>query len=393
MAKTVVGLFDDRGVAHDVVRELISEGFARDRISVMQRQPEGTDIDRGAVEYVEEDGREQVEDMAKGAGAGAAIGGTAALLLSLTAVAIPGIGLVLAAGPLAALLAGAGVGAAAGGLVSGLTRLGVEEDEADTYAEGLRRGGTLVSVVSPDHKADRAVSVMKHLGAVEIDKRAAEWRAEGWTGLRAETLRPHVNPDHAEGAERAAAPLAQRRDATEITAEHEPVAAPLAAQTEADEFNVPPPEVAIPVVEEELRVGKREVERGGVRVQKRVTETPVEEEVTLREEHVNVERRPADYTFHGSEVEAFQESVVEIREAYEEMIVNKKARVVEEIVIGKDVEERTETVHETLRRTDVEVEPLEPGRARGAAAAADDRPRRADDADANFNLTGDGRDA
>jgi len=385
MAKTVVGLFDDRGVAHDVVRELIGEGFARDQIGVMQKQPEGTDISEGAVEYVEEDGQEQIEDMAKGAGTGAAIGGAAALLLSLTALAIPGIGPVLAAGPIAALIAGAGVGAAAGGLVSGLTRLGVDEDEADTYAEGLRRGGTLVTVHSPDHKADRAVSIMKRNGAVEIDKRAAQWREEGWTGLRTETVRPHVGPDVEDG--RAAAgdrrATARAADSTEITAEHERIPLPAEGALSpragaAGEFSVPPPEVAIPVVEEELQVGKREVERGGVRVQKRVSETPVEEEVTLREERVNVERRPADYTFHGSEVEAFQESVVEIKEAYEELVLNKKARVVEEVVIGKDVEEHTETVRETLRRTDVEVETLEPGRTRGAAASHEDRGGRDD---------------
>jgi uncharacterized protein (TIGR02271 family) len=118
--------------------------------------------------------------------------------------------------------------------------------------------------------------------------------------------------------------------------------------------------VAVPVVEEQLEVGKREVDRGGVRVQSRVTETPVEENVQLREEHVHVERRPVDYTFHGSESEAFQESIVEIKEAYEEMIVKKKARVVEEVIVGKDVEQRTETVRETLRRTDVEVEQIRP---------------------------------
>jgi stress response protein YsnF len=101
-----------------------------------------------------------------------------------------------------------------------------------------------------------------------------------------------------------------------------------------------------------------------------VTETPVEENVELREEHVNVERRPVDYTFHGTESEAFQESLVEIREAYEELVVKKKARVVEEVIVNKDVEQRTETVHETLRRTDVNVEPIETDRARGASASA-----------------------
>jgi uncharacterized protein (TIGR02271 family) len=280
---------------------------------------------------------------------------------------------VLAAGPLAALIAGAGVGAAAGGMVSGLKRLGVEDDEAHTYAEGLKRGGTLVTVNTDNHHADLAVNVMRRLGAVEIDKRAAEWREGGWQGFaETETLRPHVTPEPDEEATRRV-----ERNA-EVTAEHEPVRAqPLAGARRAeasaeDEFAVPPPEVAIPVVAEQLEVGKREVERGGVRVQKRVSETPVEEDVTLREERVNVDRRPADYTFHGTESEAFQESIVEIKEAYEELILNKKARVVEEVVINKDVEEHTETVRETLRKTEVDVEPLEPGRARRAASAGND---------------------
>lgn len=369
MAKTVVGLFDDRMAAQNAVRELTAEGFRDDEVSVVSKKPNGKGVE---VEYVEEDGHKQVEDMAKGAGTGAAIGAGAALLLSLTALSIPGIGPVLAAGPLAALIAGAGVGAAAGGLVSGLTRLGIEDEDAHTYAEGLKRGGTLVTVNSENARADAAVSVMRRMGAVEIDKRAAEWRADGWRGLaETETLRPHVTPEADEEATR------RIDNRSEVTAEHEPVgarsfaAAPRGA-TAADEFAVPPPEVAIPVVAEELEVGKREVERGGVRVQKRVSEIPVQEDIRLREERVNVDRRPADYTFHGTESEAFQESIVEIKEAYEELILNKKARVVEEVVIHKEVDEHTETVRETLRKTEVEVEPLAPGRARSAASGSRD---------------------
>jgi uncharacterized protein (TIGR02271 family) len=366
MAKTVVGLFDDRAAAQNAVRELTAEGFRGDGVSLVSKKPDGKGVE---VEYVEEDGREQIEDMAKGAGTGAAIGAGAALLLSLTALSIPGIGPVLAAGPLVALIAGAGVGAAAGGLVSGLTRLGVEDDEAQTYAEGLKRGGTLVTVNTDNERADRAVAVMRRAGAVEIDKRAAEWRESGWQGFAEnETLRPHVTHEMDEDS----TSRVDRR--SEVTAEHEPVRAQTlaGAQSPRDEFAVPPPEVAIPVIAEELEVGKREVERGGVRVQKRVSETPVEEDVTLREERVNVNRRPADYTFHGSDSDAFQESVVEIREAYEELILNKKARVIEEVVINKDVDERTETVRETLRKTEVDVQPLEPGRARGASPAGGD---------------------
>ncbi|MDQ1558452.1 MAG: hypothetical protein QOD32_1512 [Pyrinomonadaceae bacterium] len=362
MAKTIIGLFDNRAEAQSVVQELLSENFRREDISVMSKKLEGQERQGEQVEYVEEDGDEQVKDMAKGAGTGAAIGGLAGLLLSLTALAIPGIGPVMAAGPLAAIIAGAGIGATAGGLISGLTRLGVPEDDANYYAEGVRRGGTLISVDAADDKAESAVAIMKRHGAVEIDKRAAEWRDEGWSGF--DSTATHAAFDAFAGDKQKLASDA------ETTAEHKrlPVEPQeprrTAAATNASR------EVAVPVVEEKLEVGKREVERGGVRVQTQVTETPVEENVELREEHVNVERRPVDYTFHGTESEAFQESLVEIREAYEELVVKKKARVVEEVVVNKDVEQRTETVHETLRRTDVNVEQIETNKARGATASA-----------------------
>ncbi|HLL70059.1 MAG TPA: YsnF/AvaK domain-containing protein [Pyrinomonadaceae bacterium] len=359
MAKTVIGLFDNRAEAQNVVQELMGVGFRRDDISVMSKKIEGQDRqtrEGEAVAYVEEDGEEQIKDMAKGAGTGAAIGGLAGLLVSLTALAIPGIGPVLAAGPLAAVIAGAGIGATAGGLISGLTRLGVPEDDANYYAEGVRRGGTLISVEASDDKAESAVAIMKQHGAVEIDKRAAQWRDEGWSGFDSNATETAYNT-FAGGGQQASAP------ASEVTAEHQRPSAPRAAAQQG--------QVAVPVVEEQLQVGKREVERGGVRVETHVTEKPVEENVELREEHVNVERRPVDYTFHGTESEAFKESLVEIREAYEELVVNKKARVVEEVVVNKDVEQHTETVRETLRRTDVNVEPIDnTGKARGASASS-----------------------
>jgi uncharacterized protein (TIGR02271 family) len=117
-------------------------------------------------------------------------------------------------------------------------------------------------------------------------------------------------------------------------------------------------ETTIPVVEEELHVGKREVERGGVRVESRVTETPVEEQVHLREERVHVERRAVDRPVGDAE-NLFREGTLEVSERAEEAVVAKEARVVEEVVVGKEVAERTETVRDTVRRTDVEVEEVE----------------------------------
>ena len=117
-------------------------------------------------------------------------------------------------------------------------------------------------------------------------------------------------------------------------------------------------EAVIPVVEEELRVGKREVEKGGVRVTSNVTETPVEEEVRLREERINVERRPVNRPVSNAD-NACQSGTNEVTESAEEAVVAKNARVVEEVVVNKDVQERTERVQDTLHRTDVDVEPVE----------------------------------
>jgi uncharacterized protein (TIGR02271 family) len=115
------------------------------------------------------------------------------------------------------------------------TNLGIPEPEARSYTERVRRGGTLVTVQAADDRADLAAEILERHGAVDIDRRTTEWRQGGRTDLR-------------EG------------------------------------------EVKVPVVEEELQVGKRQVQRGGVRVYSRLTETPVEETVQLREEHVKVDR-------------------------------------------------------------------------------------------------------
>ena len=115
---------------------------------------------------------------------------------------------------------------------------------------------------------------------------------------------------------------------------------------------------AIPVVEEELKVGKREVQRGGVRVFSRVVETPVNESIGLREEHVSVERRPVDQPISSTDATAFKEQSIELRETAEEAVVQKSARVVEEVLVGKEVSQRQETIHDTVRHTEVEVENL-----------------------------------
>ena len=116
----------------------------------------------------------------------------------------------------------------------------------------------------------------------------------------------------------------------------------------------------IPVVEEDLRVGKREVGGGRVRVRSYVTERPVEEQVELRQERVSLERRPVDRQLAPGEA-AFEEREIAAVERGEEAVVDKRARVVEEVGLRKDADSRTETVRDTVRRTEVEVEDDRPG--------------------------------
>lgn len=113
-------------------------------------------------------------------------------------------------------------------------------------------------------------------------------------------------------------------------------------------------EAVVPVVEEEVKVGKRTVKKGGVKVETEVRERPVEETVRLHEEKVEIERRPANRAATEQEV-AFKEGSLELTETAEEAVVSKRPKVVEEVVIRKKGEDHTETVHETARRTDVNV--------------------------------------
>ena len=118
-------------------------------------------------------------------------------------------------------------------------------------------------------------------------------------------------------------------------------------------------ETSVPVVEEELKVGKRQVETGGVRVQTTTQEKPVEEQVTLREEHVRVDRRPVDRPATAADMQqGLRQDTMEVTARSEEAVVQKEARVVEEVVLNKDATERTETVRDTVRRTDVDVEKI-----------------------------------
>ena len=120
-------------------------------------------------------------------------------------------------------------------------------------------------------------------------------------------------------------------------------------------------ETVIPVIEEQLQVGKREVEHGGVRVRSRVIEKPVEEHLRLREERVVVNRRPVNRAVTDADTANFQEGDFTITERAEEAVVSKQARVVEEVEVGKRVEEHDQVIRDTVRRTDVDIEEINTG--------------------------------
>jgi uncharacterized protein (TIGR02271 family) len=203
-----------------------------------------------------------------------------------------------------------------------LSRLSIPAEDRATFDEGIRRGGAVLHAQVPDHQFDAAADVLERDGAVDIDEREAAWRREGWTGATAGTARP----------------MASGQDFGTTGA-----------------MQAGGGEERIPIVEERLSVGKRETAHGRVRVRSYVVETPVQESVALREEHVSIERRPVDRPVAAGD-DAFRERTIEATESAEEAVVSKEARVTEEVVVRKQVEEHTETVSDTVRRTEVEVD-------------------------------------
>ncbi|MHB0876815.1 MAG: hypothetical protein ACYC5O_12325 [Anaerolineae bacterium] len=177
MARTVVAMYDSVDEARDAVHDLQQVGFMADSISLVTCELPGGPA---RAEHPEGAGSRAAEGVGVGGGIGAVLGGAAGLLVGLGTLAIPGVGPVVAAGPLLAALAGAGTGATAGGIVGALIGAGIPEHEAQAYAEGVRRGGTLVSVNAPDADADRAATVMQRFNPVDIERRSDTWRGEGW---------------------------------------------------------------------------------------------------------------------------------------------------------------------------------------------------------------------
>ncbi len=210
---------------------------------------------------------------------------------------------------------------------------GMEDDSryAQRYTDAVHRGSAVVTVrADSEERLDRAERIMNSHNPVDIEE-----DGESISGLSA-------GRDDAQAAARPAASVAGAAGTAGIAG---------TAQTGSSQ--------TIPVVEEELQVGKRAVERGGVRVFTHVEETPIEEQVRLREERAMVERTAVDRPATQADLAGMREETIEVRETVEEPVVAKRARVVEEVRVGKDISERSETVRDTVRHTEVDVQPLD----------------------------------
>jgi uncharacterized protein (TIGR02271 family) len=238
---------------------------------------------------------------------------------------------------------------------SNLKSIGMPERHAEAYCEGLRRGGGLLIASVDDNTVTEARNILQRDGAVNVDQRMAMWQQNGW-----DRFDVNSKPFTAEEAarERQACAMTNTRGTAAGMA-----ATNTAAMNEQEAFT-------IPVIEENIHVAKRDVEQGGVRVEQHVTERPVEETVRLREEHVNVERHAVDRPVNATDLQHMTDQTIELTEHREVPVVEKTARVKEEVTLSKEALERTETIRDTVKTADVKVDTVrEPYRSTGSATS------------------------
>lgn len=200
---------------------------------------------------------------------------------------------------------------------------GDDEAQARSYTDVARDADAILTVqADSEERARQVAAIFDRNGAIDVENRAAQYNQQqqfaGTTGTEA-------------------------RGASDSRQD-------VAGET------------VIPVIEEELQVGKRQVEHGGVRVRSRVIEKPVEEHLRLREERVVVNRRPVNRAVTDADTANLQQGDFTITERAEEAVVSKQARVVEEVEVGKRVEEHDQVIRDTVRRTDVDVEEINTGK-------------------------------
>lgn len=259
-----------------------------------------------------------------------------------------------------------------------------DRNDAKLYSEAVRRGSYVLTVeVADDSQLEKITSAIERNSPIDIEDRVSQWQSGGWSGqgaMRNESstsgtsstssmsggmgagsgsaaLRGDMLQGSSSGSMQRSSSDPQQRspsDAQQLSSS----GAQQLDSSGTQQLSSSDAQQRIPVMEERLQVGKREVQRGGARVYQRVVDQPVHETVQLREEHVNIERRPVDQPATAADLAAMKEGSFEIRENAEEAVVQKNARVVEEVVVGKETTQRTQHIDDTLRKTQVDVQKM-----------------------------------
>ena len=227
---------------------------------------------------------------------------------------------------------------------------GDDDDDASRYSKASR-GKSIVTVHAlSEDEAHKAADILDDCGAVDVDEDANEYdyntTGAAPVGVFNEGTGTHINAAPAPDAM-----LDYDATGTGMSAD---MTTGTSRTSDADLTDK-----KIPIIEENIEVGKRTVQTGGVRLKSRIVEKPVEEDLRLRSERVYVQRNPVDRPASSTDLDTFTEGEIEVTEHAEVPVVNKEARVVEEVSLGKDVDERTETVRDTVRKTEVDIEDLD----------------------------------
>lgn len=301
MAQTVVGMFDNSSEAQQAIQALVSAGISRDRIDLSSSNLGSSDSSSHTSSNDHE---------------------------------------------------------------NGITRFfknlfGDDDDDADKYSHVASKTQSIVTVHSQSNdEAETAADILDDNGAVDVDEKATQYGYSGRgysdAGSTAITTGSFGDTSNTVGAFDTGTSTGLSGTASTAGDFSSDRTSDLTGSDRSyNDSN------KIPIIEENLEVGRREVNTGGVRLRSRIVERPIEESIRLREERVNVERNSVDRPATDADFSNFEERDIEMVERAEVPVVNKQARVVEEVSLNKEVEERSETISDTVRRTEVDVDDLD----------------------------------
>lgn len=299
MAQTVIGIFNSASEAQNAVDQLLSKGFTKDSVNISTGSSAGSSSMGGTT------------GSSMGNISGSSMGSTSGSATDNFMGTTTGSSLSGSTGYSSGTNEGneTGIGRFFRNLFGG------DNDESDRYSRVAERSTVVTVYAKSTTEAETAARLLDQYGAVDVDDQDKQYNKSAGT----------YDSTNATNA----------TDATDATGK------------------------TISIIEENIQVGKREVETGGVRLRSRIVETPFTENLSLREEHVKVERTKVDRAATNADLTNFQEGTIELTERSEVPVVNKEARIVEEVSLGKDVEHREETIKDTVRKTEVDVEQIE----------------------------------